>query len=68
MMNTLDWLGDPRLAQYMGRVFAVRLDALSFVLTGKGTVGELAERHGISRQKMSQHIARARRIFFRVQP
>lgn len=61
--NLAALLLDPRLARYMGRTFDVRLVALAYALTGNGVVKDLAALHGISRQKMSRHIARARLIF-----
>jgi hypothetical protein len=56
------WLGDPRLLEYLGPIPQHRLAVLAAVITG-GNISEVARQCGISRQAASLHAIRAREIF-----
>ena len=57
------WLTDPRSEAYFGTGFNIRADALAYVITGKGTLEEIAQRNGVSKQAVHKHVKRARQIF-----
>jgi hypothetical protein len=61
--NLAHWLTDARMAEFMGRGFQLKFDVLEHLQTGKGTLAEIARKHGVSKQAAQQQAARAVRIF-----
>jgi hypothetical protein len=57
--NLTAWLSDPRGQQYFGRTFTVRAAVLAHILTGTGTLADVAREHKISRQAAHKHYRRA---------
>jgi len=62
--HLLDWLTDDRAAAYFGKSFSIRADVLALTITGTGTLADIARKHGVSRQAVQKHAAKARRIYF----
>jgi AraC-like DNA-binding protein len=61
--NLTAWLSDPRGEKYFGRTFAVRAAVLAHLLTGTGTLADVAREHGVSRQAVHRHFRRALAIY-----
>lgn len=60
--NLLEWLTDPRTAEYFGPTFRLRADVLAAVITG-GNLAEVARQHGVTRAAAAKNSSRAKRIF-----
>lgn len=61
--NLTAWLSDPRGQDYFGRTFAVRAAVLAHLLTGEGTLADVAREHGVSRQAVHRHYRRAVKVY-----
>jgi hypothetical protein len=61
--NLEDWLGDPRLDEYIGRRACFKIAVLAAVLSGDTTLAAVARRYGASRQAAWLHAKKAERIF-----
>ena len=59
----ISWLGDDRATAYFGKSFALRADVLALVLTGQGTLADIARRRGVSRQAAHRQAVRARQVY-----
>jgi hypothetical protein len=65
MRNTnhiLEWLNDPRTAEYFGSTFKLRADVLAAVITN-GNMAAVARQHGVTRAAAAKNSSRAKRIF-----
>jgi transposase-like protein len=62
--NLIQWLTDEKSTAFFGKSFAIRADVLAQILTGSGTLADIARRHGVSRQATQKHAKRARQIYF----
>jgi predicted transcriptional regulator len=62
--NLIQWLTAEKSAVYFGKSFAIRADVLAQILTGTGTLADIARHHGVSRQAVQKHAKQARRIYF----
>jgi hypothetical protein len=58
----LQWLTDPRTAEYFGPTFRLRADVLAAVITG-GNLAEVARQHDVTRAAAAKNSSRAKRIF-----
>lgn len=58
-----EWLTDKRADHYFGKSFAFRFAVLAQVVSGIGTLTEVARQHGVSKQSASKHAIKAREIF-----
>ncbi len=63
--NLIQWLSDPKSAEYFGRSFAIRADVLAHLITGAGSLAEIGRTHGVSRQAVQKHAAKSRAIYFK---
>lgn len=60
--NLLEWLLDPRTAEYFGPTFRLRADVLAAVITS-GNLAAIARQHGVTRAAAAKNSSRAKRIF-----
>jgi transcriptional regulator of acetoin/glycerol metabolism len=58
-----EWLADKRGEAYFGRTFAVRASVLAHLLTGEGSLADVAREHGVSRQAIHKHYRRAVKVY-----
>ena len=58
----LEWLNDPRTAEYFGPTYRLRADVLAAVITG-GNLAEVARQHNVTRAAAAKNSKRAKRIF-----
>jgi hypothetical protein len=61
--NLINWLTDSRSAEYFGRTFAIRADLLANLITGRGSVAEIAKEYSISLAAVYKHRKMALAIF-----
>lgn len=61
--NITAWLTSPKAARYFGRGFLIRADVLAHLISGRGTLADIAKVHGVSRQAVHKHARKARVIF-----
>ncbi len=64
--NLLQWLTDPRGRKFFGRAFEIKSSVLVHVLTGEGSLAEIAATHGVSRQAVHWHAVKARKIYVKL--
>jgi hypothetical protein len=57
------FLADSRSDKYFGKSFCFKCAILAQVLSGVGTLTEIAREHRVSKQAASRHAASARAIF-----
>ena len=62
--NLLCFLSDPRSEEFFGRPFQIKSAVLAHLLTGDGSLAELARKLGTSRQLVHWHASRAMKIYF----
>lgn len=62
--NLIKWLTGDKAADYFGKSFSIRADVLAQMLTGSGSLADIARRHGVSRQAVQKHAKQAHRIYF----
>ena len=62
-INLTHWLIDRRSTGFFGRTFAIRADVLALLLTGTGSLNEIARTHGITRQAVERHLKKAKAIY-----
>lgn len=60
--HILEWLNDPRMAEYLGPTFKLRADVLATVITG-GNLAAVARQHGVTRAAAAKNAHRAKAIF-----
>jgi len=61
--HLVNWLSDDRATLYFGGSFGLRADVLAHVLTGQGTLADIARRRGVTRQAAHRHAVRAREVY-----
>jgi len=62
--NLARWITDERAEQFFGRPFKIKAAILVHMITGDGSLSEIAREHGISRQAVHEHARHAREIYF----
>lgn len=60
--NLVEWITDPRTAEYFGGTYKLRAAALAAVITG-GNLAEVARLHGVTRAAISKSARRYKAIF-----
>jgi hypothetical protein len=67
MNNTTDLVEklrrDPRVDEFFGKCFVLKLAVLQRQTSGVGTIAEIARRYGVTRQAVNLHAIEARRLF-----
>ena len=58
----LEWLLDPRTAEYFGPTYRLRADVLAAYIQG-GNLSVVARAHGVTRAAATKNGRRAQRIF-----
>lgn len=62
--HLITWLSDERGEKFFGRAFKIKASILAHLITGEGSLSEIARQHGISRQAVHEHAQRGRKIYF----
>ncbi len=57
------WLTHPGADEYLGRTPGLKLAVLLHLVTGEGSLVEIAHRFNVSKQALTKHAAAARRCF-----
>lgn len=60
--HLIEWLTDPRTAEYFGPTFRLRADVLAGAITG-GNLAKIARQHGVTRAAAAKNARRAKQIF-----
>jgi hypothetical protein len=62
--NFAAWLSAPASEKFFGRGFVIKLAVLVHLMTGNGSLAEIAKKNGVSRQAVHEHAVKAREIYF----
>jgi hypothetical protein len=57
------WLTNAAVSEYMGRTAGIKLAVLLHLMSGEGSLVEIARRFSVSRQALTKHVQLARQIF-----
>jgi len=60
--NLARWLTDARTAEFFGKAWKLKADALAAVITG-GNLAEVAREHGVTAEAAYKYARRAKAIF-----
>ena len=62
--NLARWITDERAEKFFGRPFKIKAAILVHMITGEGSLADIARQNGISRQAVHEHARHAREIYF----
>ena len=62
--NLIGWFSGAKAERYFGQAFSIRADVLAYLVTGNGTLTEIALAHGVTKQAAQKQARRAREIYF----
>ena len=61
--NLANWLSDARAILYFGRAFQIKAAVLVHLISGKGSLGEIARQHNVGRNAITRYAKNARKYY-----